>query len=284
MLLGLHCKCETSQQTLVDLSSTRDSSECRLGVHGLSGSNPELNLNKNSQQPFVAGFTKEKTMTTEGYNEFSALPDGVQHDFEHIENEIIITHSRWDEFRSLYIDNELRVELINSVAPGFFCNIQVVQYESVILGICRITDNESTNRNKNLTLRGLVRKISEKHYELREHLDDELHKLDKTLENMRFLRHKKIAHLDSIAVSDPDFHTTYGICGEDVDTALKHASNIMKAVRKYFEMPDCEYSVTDPKGVKTLLTSLVRADEFYKLEKESPELRTGLTRNKFWEV
>lgn len=52
--------------------------------------------------------------------DYSAIPARLRDVYGALENELVWIHGRWIMYRQLFGTNELRIELLNDVAPSFF--------------------------------------------------------------------------------------------------------------------------------------------------------------------
>ena len=68
---------------------------------------------------------------------------------------VALLFSNWHEFVELFGTKPERVELLNSAAPGFFGMVQGELWDSILLGIARLTDRSTTAGRNNLTIRNL---------------------------------------------------------------------------------------------------------------------------------
>jgi hypothetical protein len=57
----------------------------------------------------------------------------------------------WWHYRTLFEASVLRRELLETVAPKFFYDLNIMLIEHLILQICKLTDEEGTAKRRNLT-------------------------------------------------------------------------------------------------------------------------------------
>ncbi len=65
--------------------------------------------------------------------------------------------SIWRHYQILYEGTDLKRELLQSIAPTFFCDINGMFIEQLNLRICQITDPEESRGRKNLTVKFFVK-------------------------------------------------------------------------------------------------------------------------------
>jgi len=100
----------------------------------------------------------------------------------------------WDRFKFLF-SSQKQVVLLDETASLFFRYIQRIMLNDVILHISRLTDKKDMGKNKNLTILCLpdlfdVPETKEK----KEKIDCLCDAALKTVENIREVRHKLLAH------------------------------------------------------------------------------------------
>lgn len=122
-------------------------------------------------------------------NELSPILDRLTKDY------LNLRHT-WEEFNQLFSGDLKNIELMNSIAPGFFALMQGMMIESMILGMARMTDRARTSSHDNLSLFHVVcapyAELDDYRAELR--LLVEAARVS-TL-NARHWRDKRIAHRD----------------------------------------------------------------------------------------
>ncbi|MFZ1992221.1 MAG: helix-turn-helix domain-containing protein [Alphaproteobacteria bacterium] len=125
-------------------------------------------------------------------------------DVEAFCNFCISLRSTFTHYRTIFEEGgDLRRELLLSIAPIFFGDLNLMLIEHMILQICKITDPEETNGHKNLTVSFLLNNCD------LPATSAELVKLKKLSDSMHGFRakiiparNKLIGHLDSHSVLD----------------------------------------------------------------------------------
>lgn len=84
----------------------------------------------------------------------TAYPDGVtQDDVQSFCDFCVSLRSTFRHFQILFEEGgDLRRELLNSIAPMFFDDLNHLLIDHLILQICKVTDREESQRRKNLTI------------------------------------------------------------------------------------------------------------------------------------
>jgi hypothetical protein len=112
--------------------------------------------------------------------------------FHHCCQELWRVSSSWDRYEALFANQE-RVDLLNRSSGNFWYAIQGITFESVLLGLCRLTDPPKTGSKTNLSVKTLVELEPSKHkVRLRQCAD---YAIKKTA-FARTWRDKRIAHND----------------------------------------------------------------------------------------
>lgn len=100
--------------------------------------------------------------------------------------------SSWDRYQALFSTQE-RVELLNRSGGNFWCAIQDMMFEDVLLGLCRLTDPAKMGQNENLSINTLVELDTSKH---KSRLRQRAKLATKKANFARTWRDKRIAHND----------------------------------------------------------------------------------------
>lgn len=108
--------------------------------------------------------------------------------------ELVELHVLWQQYRQLFGDSTDTVQLLNRTAGLFFKIVQDELWDSVLLGVSRMTDPSSTGKKKNLTVLSLSPLITDS--ALRAEVQDLCTKAVTAAEFAREHRNKRIAHQD----------------------------------------------------------------------------------------
>lgn len=119
-----------------------------------------------------------------------------------LDNEITGLTFRWIEFVELYGTKETRIELLNKSAPFLFFTIQKVLWESLLLGISRITDPPKSMGKRNLTLTAIQKILNDDDF--KKEIERDLAELMTESKFCRDWRNRWIAHLDYELAIDRD--------------------------------------------------------------------------------
>ena len=80
----------------------------------------------------------------------------TKEDVEAFRESCVFLRSLWDHFTTLFRGSDLKRELLQSIAPIFFSDLDQLLKEHLVLHICRLTDEAQTMGRKNLTVKFLM--------------------------------------------------------------------------------------------------------------------------------
>lgn len=121
--------------------------------------------------------------------------------FYEVVGQILLLHSKWGDYLALY-GKEGRVNLLNESAPEFFGRLQDTLLDDVMLHLARLTDPEKIGRKANLSIKGLVARLSDRDHA--DSLEPSITDLDDKVSAARDWRNRRIAHTDyDLAVGAP---------------------------------------------------------------------------------
>src|SRR5690606_37010258 len=75
--------------------------------------------------------------------------------FYELYRKLVELHIIWQQYRQLFGDCPDTVGLLNRTSGLFFKIVQDELWDSVLLGVSRMTDPPATGKNKNLTIQSL---------------------------------------------------------------------------------------------------------------------------------
>lgn len=172
-----------------------------------------------------------------------------------LHRKLIELHILWQQYRQLFGSEPDTVHLLNRTAGLFFKIVQDELWDSVLLGISRMTDPPATGVRKNLTLRSLPELI----------LDDTLRSEVETLCNYaseeasfaREHRNKRIAHQDHGYLSDSAVNPLSGISRERVEAMLAALRAILNRLNAHYSDSTTMYEMfVDDSGARLLVHKL----------------------------
>src|SRR5699024_10710469 len=85
----------------------------------------------------------------------SAMGEELGASFYELHRKLVELHVLWQQYRQLFGDDPATFHLLNRTAGLFFKIVQDELWDSVLLGVSRMTDPPTTRKNKNLTIQSL---------------------------------------------------------------------------------------------------------------------------------
>ncbi len=213
---------------------------------------------------------------------YSEIPSPLSEIFEALENELVWIHGRWKMFRQLFGTNELRVQLLNDIAPTFFNQLQYLWCDYVVLEICKLTDPTTSNRNENLVISQLRKHLDEQRCpDLASALDQQWVCVDRVCGPLRLRRNKTVAHSDFATLLGSNIPIP-GISRQQIEDALHAVRKYVNTFRQHYlggEMYFQGFELID--DGTTLIYSLKCAAAFRELEDQDWTYRNRVTEGKW---
>ena len=175
--------------------------------------------------------------------------------FALLSRQLVELHFVWQQYRQLYADTPDTVDLLNRTAGLFFRIVQGQLWDSVLLGICRITDPAKQGKNKNLTVWSLHDLITDAGLQV------EVHKCCQAAydasELARSHRNKRIAHQDHDYRMNPTANPLSTVTRDAIEEMLKALRTGMNRIENhYMSSITCYEEVGGLSGAGTLVSKL----------------------------
>lgn len=199
----------------------------------------------------------------------SAMGQELGANFYELYRELVGLHVLWQQYRQLFGDTTDTVQLLNRTAGLFFKIVQDELWDSVLLGISRMTDPAVTGKNKNLTLQSLPPLITDP--SLKAETQDLCAKAVTTAEFAREHRNKRIAHQDHNYLSDRNSNPLSGISRVAVENMLASLRDIMNRLDNHFRDNTVLYEdFIDDSGARLLVQKLNILERLQGITKSAP--------------
>src|ERR1700690_200804 len=117
-------------------------------------------------------------------------------EIEILTNDLIWARYYYNEYKKLYAVSELRVSLLNEIAPSFFRLIQDMLWDQMILSLARLTDPYVKGSNRNLSAHVLQKLATENHWSFTGEISNLLKEVDNISKSIFNRRNKLIGHRD----------------------------------------------------------------------------------------
>ena len=175
--------------------------------------------------------------------------------FFQLYRKLIELHIVWQQYRQLYGTDDETVQLLNRTSSLFFNIIQDELWDSVLLGISRMTDSPSTSGRKNLTIQSLPLLIADSG--LRAELQDLCRAAVEDAAYAREHRNKRIAHQDHSYTTDRSSNPLNGVSRERVQSMLQSLRKVMNRLDLHFRDTTVMYDgFVDESGARLLVSKL----------------------------
>ncbi|SFW55438.1 hypothetical protein SAMN03159511_4382 [Pseudomonas sp. NFACC19-2] len=187
----------------------------------------------------------------------SAMGEELGASFYELYRKLVELHVLWQQYRQLFGDDIETVNLLNRTSGLFFKIVQDELWDSVLLGVSRMTDPPATGKRKNLTVQSLPLLIVDPV------LQAEIRSLcDKALDAAEFARehrNKRITHQDHSYLSNRSSNPLSGISRALVEQMLAALRAVLNRLELHFRDSTVMYEgFVDNSGARLLI---------YKLEK-----------------
>ncbi len=151
------------------------------------------------------------------------IPSELQKQLDIVRSAILGTQDKWAIGKQLFASGEENLELLNYSANYAFLAISQSLYESVVLGVCRLTDPSMTFGHENLSLCRIADDISRLDNEGGEEILKSIQERETLFEPLRRIRDKSVAHFDL-----KDFQKSTNL--NEIDLAIKALIDIMNSI------------------------------------------------------
>jgi len=185
----------------------------------------------------------------------SAMGEELGANFYELSRKLVELHVVWQQYRQLFGDELETVHLLNRTSGLFFKIVQDELWDSVLLGISRMTDPPVTGKSKNLTIQSLPALINNSTLRM------EVQALcDKALASAVFARehrNKRIVHQDHNYLSNRSSNTLSGISRALVEEMLAALRAVLNHLDNRFLDSTVMYeNFVDESGASLLVQKL----------------------------
>lgn len=187
--------------------------------------------------------------------------------FFELYRKLVELHVIWQQYRQLFGTDDETIRLLNRTAGLFFKIVQDELWDSVLLGVSRMTDPPATGRNKNLTVLSLPPLIENNV------LKSELTKLCETaLTKAKFARehrNKRIAHQDHDYLTDRSSNPLNGVSRALVEDMLDALRSVLNRLDLHLRDSTVMYQeFVDESGARVLVSKLRRMERLVEEQKK----------------
>lgn len=176
--------------------------------------------------------------------------------FYQLHTRLIELHIVWQQYRQLFAGPADTIELLNRTACLFFKIVQDELWDSVLLGISRMTDPAKMKHNKNLTINALPPLIAN-NLQLRLKVEKLCQHAIQVSSFAREHRNKRIAHQDHECYANRKTSELSGISRKLIESMLKALRDTLNCIDGELRDTTVLYEqFVDESGARVLINKL----------------------------
>jgi hypothetical protein len=189
--------------------------------------------------------------------------------FYELHRKLVELQVLWQQYRQLFGDDPDTVHLLNRTSGLFFKIVQDELWDSVLLGVTRMTDPATTGKKKNLTIQSLPPLISDTELQ-----GEVLCLCDKAIVAAEFARehrNKRIAHQDHDYLSNRSSDPLSGISRALVEKMLAALRGVLNRLDLHFRDSTVMYEdFVDESGARLLVHKLRKLERLQAAATSTP--------------
>ena len=162
----------------------------------------------------------------------------------------------WRQYEQLFAVDQETVQLLNNSAPAFFGVIQAQLWDSVMLGISRLTDRPVSFGNKTLSIRALPDLIADP--QVKAAVENAVGQALSDAEFARAHRNKRIAHNDLVQVQNSAGNALPSASRAKIEAGLKSIIVVLEILNGHYRESTMLYDDMISDGGAARLVSLLR--------------------------
>jgi len=168
-------------------------------------------------------------------------------------------HIVWKQYRQLFGEGDEIIRLLNRTAGLFFKIVQDELWDSVLMGIARMTDASKMRSNRNLTIFSLPPLIADE--QLKAEVEELCRSALKAAGVAREHRNKRVAHQDYGHAMNQVSKPLSGVSRAHIEEVLSALSSVLNAVEHHFRESEVMYqNFIDQSGARVLVGKLRRTE------------------------
>ncbi|MCO7039544.1 hypothetical protein NAG83_23865 [Pseudomonas carnis] len=170
----------------------------------------------------------------------------------------------WRQYEQLFAVDEKTVHLLNATAPAFFGVIQAQLWDSVMLGISRLTDRPVSFGNKTLSIQALPELVDDSN--VRDKVEIAVTKALSDADFARSHRNKRIAHNDLVHVQNRAGNALPGASREKIREGLQSIIAVLEILNGHYRESTMLYEdmISDGGAARLVAVLRTRSGEDYK--------------------
>jgi len=162
----------------------------------------------------------------------------------------------WRQYEQLFAVDQQTVQLLNNSAPAFFGVVQAQLWDSVMLGISRLTDRPVSFGNKTLSIQALPDLIND--VQVKAAVENAIRQAISDAEFARAHRNKRIAHNDLVHVQDSAGNALPGASRAKIEAGLKSIITVLEILNGHYRESTMLYDDMISDGGAARLVYLLR--------------------------
>jgi hypothetical protein len=162
----------------------------------------------------------------------------------------------WRQYEHLFAVDQATVQMLNDVAPAFFGVIQAQLWDSVMLGISKLTDRPVSFGNKTLSIQALPDLVEDPKVK-----DKVVSAIELALDYAKFARahrNKRIAHNDLVHVQNRAGNALPAASREKIRASLKSIIDVLEILNGHYRESTMLYDDMISDGGAGRLVSVLR--------------------------
>lgn len=182
--------------------------------------------------------------------------------FYELYRRLVELHVLWLQYRQLFGGDPETVHLLNRTSGLFFKIVQDELWDSVLLGVSRMTDPPTTGKKRNLTIQSLPPLISDT--ELQGEVQNLCDRALVAAEFAREHRNKRIAHQDHDYLSNRSSDPLSGISRKLIEEMLAALRAVLNRLDLHFRDSTVMYEdFVDESGARVLVHKLRKLERLH---------------------
>lgn len=167
----------------------------------------------------------------------------------------------WRQYEQLFAVDEKTVELLNRAAPAFFGVIQCQLWDSVMLGVSRLTDRPESFGNKTLSIQALSALIDDVGVKVK--IEAAVRQALSDVQFARTHRNKRIAHNDLVSMQNRAKNALPGASREKIRAGLKSIIAVLEILNGHYRESTMLYDDMISDGGAARLVAILRNNAAY---------------------
>lgn len=164
----------------------------------------------------------------------------------------------WKQYEQLFAVDEETVSLLNDSAPMFFGVVQAQLWDSVMLGISRLTDRPVSAGKQTLSIQAIPPLIPDKDLGVRLQIENAIATALKDAEFARTHRNKRIAHNDLVHIQDRTANPLPAASRQKIKAGLDSICAVLEVINGHYRESTMLYDDMIFDGGAGRLVSLLR--------------------------